>query len=98
MGACVASVALAAASPHEFATVLAASYSSTVLADAPVAYWRLGESAGTAMVDSTANANSGTYQGGYTLGQPGAIAGDSDTAVTFGGQNGYAVAPSFVHS
>ena len=72
----------------------ASSYSSTVLADAPAAYWRLGETAGTTMSDATSNANNGTYVGGYTLGQPGALPGDSNTAVSFDGTTGEATVPS----
>src|SRR6266851_1974346 len=54
----------------------ASNYNTTVLADAPAAYWRVGEAAGTTMTDATANANNGTYAGGFTLGQTGAIVGD----------------------
>ncbi|HEY4871714.1 MAG TPA: LamG-like jellyroll fold domain-containing protein [Candidatus Dormibacteraeota bacterium] len=72
----------------------ASSYSSTVLGDSPVAYWRLGEASGTTMADASGTGNAGTYHGGYTLGQTGIIAGDSDTAVTFNGSNGYASVPN----
>jgi hypothetical protein len=61
-------------------------YSDTVLADNPVAYWRLGESSGTTAVSQTnAPANNGTYSLGFTLGQPGALPYDPDTAVKFDG-------------
>lgn len=59
------------------------SYKSTILADHPVAYWRLDEASGTAMVDATGNGNDGAYAGAVTLGQPGALASDGDTAVGF---------------
>ena len=59
-------------------------YRATVLADSPIAYWRLGEGTGTTMVDQTGN-HGGAYVGSPTLGAPGAIFGDTDTAVTFGG-------------
>jgi len=72
----------------------ASSYSSSVLADAPAAYWRMGEPAGTTISDATSNANNGTYVGGYTLGQAGALPGDSNTAVNFDGATGQATVPS----
>src|SRR2546423_13198425 len=52
-----------------------------------VSYWRLGESSGTTACDSY-GANAGTYQGGFTLGRVGAIAGDPDTAVELDGAGG----------
>lgn len=57
-------------------------YEATVLADSPVAYWRLGESSGTAAADETGT-NAGTYQNTPTLGEAGAITGDADTSVRF---------------
>jgi Concanavalin A-like lectin/glucanases superfamily/Fibronectin type III domain len=72
----------------------ASSYASTVMADEPNAYWRLGETQGTTAVDSTANANNGSYKGGVTLNQPGAITGDLNGAVTFNGSTGFAVIPA----
>jgi hypothetical protein len=59
---------------------------STVLANAPVGYWRFGDTApSTVLTDSSGHANNGTYLNGVTLGQPGAIAGD--TAASFDGVN-----------
>lgn len=69
-------------------------YRATVLADGPVAYWRMGEKTGTVMADETSHRNNGTYQGSVTLGQPGAVAGDADTAVAFDGASGAAIVPS----
>lgn len=60
------------------------SYSAEVLADSPSAYMRLGEASGTACADAIGGA-AGTYLGGFTLGQAGALAGDVDTAVGFNG-------------
>jgi hypothetical protein len=57
-----------------------------------VSYWRLGESSGTVACDS-AGSNSGVYQTGTTLGQPGAIANDPDTAVAFNGTSGWVQVP-----
>jgi len=62
-----------------------ASYRDTVLATAPVAYWRLGESSGSSAADISGNGNSGTYGNSYLLAQPGALASDPDTAVRFTG-------------
>jgi hypothetical protein len=67
----------------------AATYSATVLADHPVAYWRMDETSGSTMADTSGNANNGHYAGTYTLGQPGAIAKGS-VAVAFDGQSGAA--------
>src|SRR2546427_12015435 len=57
------------------------SYRASVLADHPVAYWRLDEETGTVMVDASGNGNDGAYAGAVTLGQPGAPASDGGTAV-----------------
>lgn len=60
-------------------------------ADAPVAYWRLGESGGNVAVDSTGNGDNGTYTGALTLGAPGAPVSDTNTCVQFNG--GYVNVP-----
>jgi hypothetical protein len=60
-------------------------YRDAVLAKNPVAYWRLGESAGQKAFDETGNGNSGNYCGNPIYGQPGAINGDPNTAVQFTG-------------
>lgn len=52
-----------------------------------MSFWRLGESSGTSAADSRGS-NNGTYSAA-TLGQAGAIAGDSDTAAGFDGAAGY---------
>ncbi len=62
------------------------SYARAVLADAPLAFWRLGE----ATVDETArdatgNNYDGTYQGNVQLGKPAAFAGESDASAEFSG-------------
>lgn len=62
-------------------------YASEVIADSPSLYWRLGESSGTTAHDETANNRDGIYGAGVTLGTTGALAGDSNTAVTFNGAN-----------
>jgi Concanavalin A-like lectin/glucanases superfamily len=60
-------------------------YMQAVLADKPLAYWRLGESVGPTACDSSGNGRTGTYVGNITYGQPGAIAGDPATSVVFNG-------------
>ena len=69
-----------------------ASYQTTVLADSPSSYWRLGETSGTIAGD-TASANRGSITGGVVLGVPGALAGDSNTAMGFNGANSYVSVP-----
>ncbi len=60
----------------------ATSYRSAILADSPIAYWRLGEASGTVATDEKGS-YPGTYVGSPTLGVTGAVTGD--TAVTFDG-------------
>jgi hypothetical protein len=72
----------------------ASSYYSLVTADPGLlAYWRLGESSGTAAADAAGTYN-GTYVNGPALGSPGAIANDPDTAVTFNGTSQRVTLPS----
>jgi len=61
----------------------ALSYSDAVLADAPVAYWRLGD-AGSPAVDVVAGRDLG-YAGSPDPGRGGAIFGDSDSSTGFNG-------------
>jgi Concanavalin A-like lectin/glucanases superfamily/Calcineurin-like phosphoesterase len=73
-----------------FTTARAAStaYSKDVLGTPGLrSYWRLGEAGGTTAADRT-NRYPGTYRGGYALGRPGALFGDTDTATSFNGTNG----------
>lgn len=58
------------------------SYAQTVLADAPIAYWRLGETNGTVAHDCWGG-HDGTYLN-VLLGQPGYNTNDTDTSGTFG--------------
>jgi hypothetical protein len=69
------------------------SYSTTVLGDSPSSYWRMDEASGSTMVDAQ-GADSGTYQGGFTLAQSSLIQPASGTSVSFNGSNGYATAPT----
>ncbi|HMC68188.1 MAG TPA: LamG-like jellyroll fold domain-containing protein, partial [Mycobacteriales bacterium] len=69
-------------------------YSSAILSTAGlVSYWRLGESSGTVACDG-AGSNNGVYQAGTTLGQPGAIVSDPDTAVALDGTAGWVQVPA----
>ena len=68
-------------------------YSATVLADSPAAYWRLGEASGTTAADASGNGRAGSYLNAPTLGQPGALSGDANTAVAFNGTNEYVQVP-----
>jgi subtilisin-like proprotein convertase family protein len=65
----------------------APSFASSVLADSPAGYWRFGEASGTTLLDSSGLGNNGTYLGGVTLGQPGALAVDPNTAALYDGIN-----------
>jgi PKD repeat protein len=62
------------------------SYSSRVLNTAGlVHYWRMGEPSGATSLADSAGSSTATLFGAPTLGVNGAIAGDSDTAASFGG-------------
>lgn len=62
------------------------SYSTEVLADAPVIYYRLGEGTGTTATDTSGNSHPGTYDAtGITYGVTGGVSGN--TAVTFDGSH-----------
>jgi len=64
-------------------------YASTILADSPAAYWRLGEALGPIATDAKGNGTSGTYSSsGVTFAQAGGIVGDPDPAITMDGSVG----------
>ncbi len=67
-----------------------ATYYDVITADNPVAYWRLNETSGSSISDSVGTHN-GTLVGSSTLGEPGALINDPDTAIDFSG--GYAWSP-----
>ena len=62
------------------------SFSTQVLANQPVGYWRLGESSGPTAVNLGSSGTNGTYSG-PTLGAAGALSGDANTAADFDGLN-----------
>ena len=68
-------------------------YSQTVLADSPLAYWRLGEASGTSAADASGNGRTGSYVASPTLGLAGALTGESNTAVGFNGSSQYVNVP-----
>lgn len=67
--------------------VAAGSYTEFILTMDPYAYWRLGEAQGTTTVYEHVNNKIGEYAADQILGQPGAIADDSDTSVSFTGNS-----------
>ncbi len=73
-------------------------YRVSALSDRPFAYWRLGETSGTTATDQIVRSDghtNGTYTGGYTQGQTGAIAasGDADQAALLNGSDGHVRVP-----
>ena len=74
--------------------VATAQYPATVLADAPVAYYRFEETAGTSAIDSSGNGNTGTYTNGPLLAQTGQP--ELGLAVSFDGINDYVRTPRTV--
>ena len=89
--------------PSGFANDDAAPYATEVLADNPINYFRLGEASAPLVDIGSSPATDIQLLGGVQLGQPGAIAGDSDTAAVFDGVDdaivigetaGYATGPA----
>ncbi|MCX6117436.1 MAG: LamG domain-containing protein, partial [Proteobacteria bacterium] len=70
--------------------VIGKSYQGVVLADSPIGYWRMGETSGTTVIDSSGNGMNGTYINSPTLSVAGHITGDSNTAITLNGSTQYA--------
>ena len=64
------------------------SFRDEVMADNPAGYWRFGEATGTTAIDETVNANPGTYLQAVTLGVPGALATEFNSAARFDGGSG----------
>ncbi len=56
-------------------------YEDLVKADAPSAWWRLGETAGTAATDASGNGRGGAIAGTHALGQPGLLVANTDKAL-----------------
>ncbi len=68
-------------------------YDATVIADAPAAYWRLGESSGPTVADAVGR-SPGSYLGAVTLAQPALVAGTADASVRLNGTNASIGVPS----
>jgi hypothetical protein len=62
-------------------------YAAEVAKDNPLSWWRLGEKSGNVARDEQ-GVRGGTYVGNVTLGEPGAIIGDPDTAAKLDGTSG----------
>jgi beta-glucanase (GH16 family) len=71
----------------------ASAYRTAVVGDGPAAYWRLGESSGTAAAD-TVGPNTGTYRNGVALGVASLTADTTDRAASFDGVNDSVAVPS----
>jgi RHS repeat-associated protein len=65
----------------------------TVLPSEALGFYRLGEPSGTTMTDSVGTRN-GTYTGGVSLQQAGAVASDPNLAALFDGSSGYGLVSS----
>lgn len=68
-------------------------YSTTVLADSPIRYYRLDQTSGTSAIDSGSQGQNGTYTGGFTLNQTSLLRSDADTCVKLNGTTGYISIP-----
>lgn len=68
-------------------------YDATVLADTPVAYWKMQETTGTAALDATVNALNGTYTGTLSLAQSAIAAGLGDSVDFPSGGTSYITVP-----
>lgn len=68
------------------------SFQAAVMADNPIAYWRLGEPSGTTAVDQIGAAHNGSYVGTVTLNSAGALTGSSDTAMAVAGAGAFSAA------
>jgi hypothetical protein len=64
-------------------------YRDVILADHPIMYWRLGETAGPFAYDESVNRRDTTHIGSPSLGLPGAIADHSNSSAGFNGIKGY---------
>ena len=69
-------------------------YSSAILADSPLAYYRLGETSGTSAAEISGTNLDGTYVGGVQLGAHGPLLADTNSAVQLNGSSGYVQLPA----
>lgn len=92
-----ATVALAATDAFKIfqRTELKSAYYYEILGDLPDAYYRLNETTGALLADSSGNDSDGSYPTGTTgHSATGLINLDNDTAIAFDGQNDYATIPT----
>jgi hypothetical protein len=68
--------------PYQYA---AQSYRSAVIADAPTAYWRLGEMAPAVTAQDASSSSHGTYNGAVLLGYPGPMVSEPDPCAYLSG-------------
>src|SRR6266568_3090034 len=68
-------------------------YYTQIIANAPLGYYRLDETAGTIAYDQTNHANNGTLGGTRTASQTSALLGDYDGAMLFDGTSGLVTLP-----
>jgi hypothetical protein len=73
------------------------SYAETILADAPITYWRLGEPAGSERAMDQIGDNYGVYENDPILGEVGACKEDLNSAVFFNGREKYVQARNPFH-
>lgn len=67
-------------------------YSATILADSPYAFWRATESSGTTLADSSGNSRTLTLPGsGYTLGLAGAVSDGTGKSFSLDGSTGISI-------
>ncbi len=69
-------------------------YRAQVLNHSPLAYWRLGETAGNTAADASGQGHDGSYQSGCLLNQNGALDFDDDPAVYFDGNAAHVQVPA----
>lgn len=75
------------------------SYATNILADQPIAYYRLSDASGSAALDLTGHGFNGSYAGsGVTYGATGALAVSPDTAITLNGSSGYVALPATLNT
>jgi prepilin-type N-terminal cleavage/methylation domain-containing protein len=84
----------AASMPSAATGAVLNTYANIVLADNPIAFWRLGESSGTTAVDASPNGLNATYVGSPTLGVAGALSNNSNTAISLNGPSQYLTSPN----
>jgi hypothetical protein len=82
------------APPDRNEAAATSSYRDLILAEKPVAYFRMGETAGSATLRDEVTSQSSPIAGTVERGVVGSIAGDSDTAMTFEGHGSIRVAGS----